>query len=453
MVTPLGMETPVQKPTIPLGTPLTSVTIAPLHSSFGERTSNLLLAANIKSNDNAMLSMDGLAKAASLDSQKTTNSSVPTSTSSIANGFLSGHTSVSCATSNVGSVLSHIAPHSGNKVLSVPMTLPPITAVSSGAAAASGIAKTSVSTGSSPVGAAGSSLVFHGAPPLMPHSGAGLPMLIQATPYRTSFPHYSALYTPYNNIAHGQYLSQVIPIGSSNTSSSPQRSDARNSRESATTSSLKAPVTSASTHHQYSVSGIGGMRPITPLGYVISNNNTTQVLGTMATTTVTTVPLLNSTHSRHLTANAAGAFGVTTTGSAIAASQLSTSSGISVAATSQLQQSAPMQMLPQTGYPTHLPQVLSSYPQFAPSTSTQQQPLLRCTTTSANGISNTSVLTVQSLMTAMPSTSLTASIASSSVIQKIVSPKSGSPSRDRDTSYRYYNLIIIIINLIIQPIY
>ncbi|XP_032289130.1 serine-rich adhesin for platelets isoform X5 [Drosophila virilis] len=286
IVTPLGMETPVQKPTIPLGTPFTSVTIAPLHGSFGERTSNLLLAANIKSKDNSMLSMDGLATAASLDSQKSTNSSIPTSTSSIANGFLSGHTSVSCVTSNVGSVLSHIAPHSGNKVLSVPMTLPPITAVSSGAAAASGISKTTVSTGSSPVGAAGSSLVFHGAPPLMPHSGAGLPMLIQATPYRTSFPHYSALYTPYNNIAHGQYLSQVIPIGSSNTSSSPQRSDARNSRESATTSSLKAPVTSASTHHQYSVSGIGGMRSITPLGYVISNNNTTQVLGTMATTTV-----------------------------------------------------------------------------------------------------------------------------------------------------------------------
>ncbi|KRF82538.1 uncharacterized protein Dvir_GJ14662 [Drosophila virilis] len=309
IVTPLGMETPVQKPTIPLGTPFTSVTIAPLHGSFGERTSNLLLAANIKSKDNSMLNMDGLATAASLESQKSTNNSIPTSTSSIANGFLSGHTSVNCVTSN------------------------------------------------------------------------------------------------------------------------------ETSRESATTSSLKASVTSASTHHQYSVSGIGGMRSITPLGYVISNNNTTQVLGTMATTTVTTVPLLNSTHSRHLTANAAGAFGVTTAGSAIATSQLSTSSGIPVAATSQLQPSAPMQMLPQTGYPTHLPQVLSSYPQFAPSTSIPQQQILRCTTTSANGISNTSVLTVQSLMTAMPSTSITASIASSSVIQKIVSPKCGSPSRDRDTSY------------------
>lgn len=440
MVTSHGMDTPVLKPTISLGTPSTPVTIAPLHVTFVERTSNAVLTTNYKTNDNTQLSIDGRKTTGSVDSLKNTNVSMPMSISPVANGFLSGHSALGCTTTSaVGKSLLNISPHSGNKVVPVPMSLPPNTGVSSVAITASAITKASLSTGNTTVGATGSSLVFHGAPPLMPHSGAGLPMLIQATPYRSPFPNYSNLYTPYNNITHGQYLPSVIPMGNSNTSSLSQRSENRNCRDTQPTASLKVPATSATSLNQHSGNSIAGLRPITPLGYVISNNNTTQVLGTIPITTTTTVPSLHSTQSHHLPTNTT--FGVSCTGPPISTTQLATSSGIAVV-TSQMQPSAPM--LPQSGYQTHLPQVISSYPQFAPSTSTSQQPLVRCTTTSTISTTNTSVLTVQSLMTATPSSPINTSIASSSVIQKILSPKT--ESRERDTSYRYNiytNLYII----------
>ncbi|XP_017872839.1 PREDICTED: mucin-5AC-like, partial [Drosophila arizonae] len=412
IVTSHGMDT------ISLGPPLTPVTIASLHGSFAERTSNVVLSANYNPNDHQQLIIDGRTTAGAVEPHKNVNVSLSTSSSSVANGFVCTHSSVS--SSAAGKSLLNVSPHSGNKVLPIPSN----TVVGSAVVAASTITKTSVSTGTSSVGAAGSSLVFHGAAPLMSHSSAGLPMLIQATPYRSPFPNYSTLYTPYNNITHGQYLPSVISMGNSNTSSLSQRSDNRSCRETQPMTSLKMPVTSASTLNQQSAN-IAGLRPITPLGYMISNNSTTQVLGTIPITT-TTVPSLHSTQSHLLPA----AFNTSAPGPPISTTQLSTSAGITVV-TSQTQPCAPI--LPQTGYQSHVPQVINSYPQFAHSTSTTQQSLLRCTTTSTISTSNTTVLTVQSLITATPSPSINTSVAPSSVIQKILSPKID--SRDRETSY------------------
>ncbi|KAM8718810.1 hypothetical protein ACLKA7_001509 [Drosophila subpalustris] len=220
---------------------------------------------------------------------------------------------------------------------------------------------------------------------------------------------------------------QVLPTVAPNTLSSPHRSDTRNSRESPATSSLKAPVTSTTTS-QHNVNGISGLRSATPLGYVISSNAAGQSVGMSSTTTTTTVPLVNTSHPHQLSVYTA------TTGPAITTATLSPAvTGVMV--TSQLLSSAPTQMLAQSGYSSHLPQLLTSYPQFAPPAPTHQS-ALRSSTTTAVGTTNPSYVTVQNLMTAMPTSSVnTPLIASSSVIQKNLSPKSESPSRDRDINY------------------
>ncbi|XP_034489322.1 mucin-3A isoform X2 [Drosophila innubila] len=436
MVTSLGTDGVAQRPTNSLlpSTPLTPVTVAQLQgSSLNERASSVLITASVKSMDKLILSNDGgIATSVSVDLQKSTTGSLQMSTTTVANGILTGYPPISGATT---AVLSCISPHSGSKVLPIPMNLPPNTSSNPVAAAASGIAKSSFNTGSCPAGATGSSLVFHSGPPPIPHLSAGLPMLIQATPYRTPYTNYS-LYTPYNSISHGQYLPSVLPIVAPNTLSSPHRSDTRNSRESPAATSIKAPVTSTTTLQQQNVNGVAGFRPTTPLGYVISSNNAVQSSGTSPTTTTATVSLVNSTsHPQQLSVYTAGAFGVSMTGPVNTTATLSAPAVTSVTVTPQLLSSAPTQMLPQSGYSSHLPQLLTSYPQFAPPAPTHQS-ALRCSTSSAMGTTNTSVVTVQNLMTAMPTSSLNTPLtAASSVIQKNLSPKSESPSRDRDINY------------------
>ncbi|KAH8399834.1 hypothetical protein KR215_003388, partial [Drosophila sulfurigaster] len=472
--------------------PLTPVSVAQLQgSTFGERTSS-----SMKSNDKSMiLSADGNnTTPVPIDLQKNPSAIMPVSmpTNPVANGFLAGYCApVSC------SAPSAVLSLSGSKGLSVPMTsLPQNTASSSNSiataaavvAASAGITKSPFNTGMGPVvgSAVGSSLVFHGGPPPpMPHLGGagGHPMLIQSTPYRTPYANYS-LYAPYNSVAHGhgQYLPSVLPIVAPNTSSasSPHRNSS--SREpqpppppsgtGAGATSLKAPVTSTTTsqhqqppqqpqQQQLNVSGISVLRPVTPLGgYVISSSGATT---TTAATTTASVPLVNSTHPPHphphnLSVYAAGGvFGVSsTTGPAITttATQLSAPVVTSVDVTQQPQllPSAPpaSQMLSQSGYPSahHLtPQLLTSYSQFAPPaappTQQHQSPSVRCSTTSAmstgNNNNSNSVVTVQNVMTTMSSTSSIntpiAASSSSSVIQKTLSPKSDSPSRDRDVNY------------------
>lgn len=339
------------------------------------------------------------------------------------NGF-TGYPPVTCTST----VLSRYSPHSAGA--KVPLTSNTITNCI--ASTATSIPKTSFSTGSGLSGSASASLVFHNGPPPMPHLGTGLPMLIQATPYRTPYANYS-LYTPYSSIGHGQYLQSVLPLAAPNTSSSQHRLDARNIRDSPSTSSLKPPVTSAITSQQHNISGISGLRPVTPLSYVISNNNTAQTSGTVSSITSTTVPLLNSTHPHHLSVYTAGAFGVSTTGAAITTSPAVTSPVVtSITSSPQLIPATPVQLMTQTGYSTHLPQLLNSYSQFTPPT----QPILRSTATSTIGTSNSSVVSVQHIATAMPSSSITATVSTASVIQKILSPKSESSSRDRDAVYR-----------------
>lgn len=419
-----------------VGSPITPVTplANTLHgSSLNDRTSSVLHGTHLKTNESTIVGGGEECTSGSVESQqKNTTTLLSTPTTPVANGFLTGYPPVTCPTS---AVLSRYSPHSASKVPLVANTMTNSIASST----ASAISKTTFSTGSGLVGSAGASLVFHNGAPPIPHLGSGLPMLIQATPYRTPYANYS-LYTPYNSITHGQYLQSVLPLVAPNKSSSPHRLDARNSRESPATSSLKAPVvTSAITSQQHNISGISGLRPVTPLGYVISsNNNTAQTSGTVSTITSTTVPLLNSTHPHHLSVYTAGAFGVSTTGSAITTAPLMAPAVTSITSTPQLIPATPMQMITQTGYSSHLPQLLNSYPQFTPPT----QPLLRCSATSTmGGTSNPSLVSVQQqqhLTTAMPSSSsITTSVSSaSSVIQKVLSPKSESPGRDRDASYR-----------------
>lgn len=431
LATSHGVEAQTLKPPVVamVGSPITPVTLAnTLHgSSLNDRTSSVLHGTHLKTNENTIVGEEPTP--VSVESQKNTTTLLSTPTTPVANGFLTGYPPVTCATS---AVLSRYSPHSASKVPLVANTMTNSIASST----ASAISKTTFSTGSGVVGSAGASLVFHNGAPPIPHLGSGLPMLIQATPYRTPYANYS-LYTPYNSITHGQYLQSVLPLVAPNKSSSPHRLDARNSRESPATSSLKAPVvTSAITSQQHNISGISGLRPVTPLGYVISNNNTAQTSGTVSTITSTTVPLLNSTHPHHLSVYTAGAFGVSTTGTAITTAPLMAPAVTSITSTPQLIPATPMQMITQTGYSSHLPQLLNSYPQFTPPT----QPLLRCSATSTmGGTSNSSLVSVQQhLTTALPSSSsITTSVSSaSSVIQKVLSPKSESPGRDRDASYR-----------------
>lgn len=436
LATSHGVEAQTLKPPVVsmVGSPITPVTplANTLHgSSLNDRTSSVLHGTHLKTNESTIVGGGEESTPVSIESQKTTTTLLSAPTTPVANGFLTGYPPVTCATS---AVLSRYSPHSASKVPLVANTMTNSIASST----ASAISKTTFSTGSGVVGSAGASLVFHNGAPPMPHLGSGLPMLIQATPYRTPYANYS-LYTPYNSITHGQYLQSVLPLVAPNKSSSPHRLDARNNRESPATSSLKSPVvTSAITSQQHNISGISGLRPVTPLGYVISNNNNTaQTSGAVSTITSTTVPLLNSTHPHHLSVYTAGGFGVSTTGTAITTAPLMAPAVTSITSTPQLIPATPMQMITQTGYSSHLPQLLNSYPQFTPPT----QPLLRCTASSTmGGTSNSSLVSVQQhLTTAMPSSSssITTSVSSaSSVIQKVLSPKSESPGRDRDSSYR-----------------
>lgn len=422
LATSQGVEAPALRSSIPtiIGSPITPVTLAQMQgSSLKDRTPSVLLGTNLKTNETAVLGEEFIA--VSVESQKNTNTLLTTSNTLASNGF-TGYPPVTCTST----VLSRYSPHSAAKV---PLTINTITNCI--ASTATSIPKTSFSTGSGLAGSASASLVFHNGPPPMPHLGTGLPMLIQATPYRTPYANYS-LYTPYSSIGHGQYLQSVLPLAAPNTSSSQHRLDARNIRESPSTSSLKPPVTSAITSQQHNISGISGLRPVTPLSYVISNNNTAQTSGTVSSITSTTVPLLNSNHPHHLSVYTAGAFGVSTTGAAITTSPLMTPVVTSITSSPQLIPATPVQLMTQSGYSTHLPQLLNSYSQFTPPT----QPILRSTATSTIGTSNNSAVSVQHITTAIPSSSITATVSTASVIQKILSPKSESSSRDRDAVYR-----------------
>ncbi|XP_033239921.1 mucin-17 isoform X3 [Drosophila pseudoobscura] len=438
-------------------------------------SSGVVLANNLKSNDtvtrsishnNVTASGTGLFSSSistsSVETLKITNSSTSTSSNPVINGFLGDFPTISSTAKTPISTQPRVSPHATTKLMSAVSTTISISnstvgnsssVCSSGASSASGLGKIVFGVGAGALGTTGPPLLFPGVPPPpMSHVATGLPMLIQAPPYRTPYPNYS-LYTPYSNITHGPYLPPTLPTASPNTSSSPLRiSDARSSRDSPIVpASLKA--ASLSFTVQQSVSSTPAMRPITPVNNISVSQPVSQSAAATTSflsansTAAHSLSHLHVSHSHHVPVYASGGFGNATTGPNTTTSVPSTPAVTSLAATTPQAHPPPStQMLPQSGQFPSVSHLLPTHPQLAAPMPSQHQQFVRCggtpytSTVPASNLSAT-VLTVQSLTTATTSCSSSVSASSSSsVIQKIVSPKGESPcSKDRDPVYSTTN--------------
>ncbi|XP_017110854.1 nuclear pore complex protein DDB_G0274915 [Drosophila elegans] len=381
----------------------------------------------------------------------------------IVNGFLSVYPPATIATSSVTtSTLPRVSPNAAAANKLVPPVSTSISintnyvGISGGTTSASGMGKVVFGTGGNAIVGTGSPLLFPGAPPApISHVATGVPMIIQAPPYRAPYTNYP-LYTPYSGLTHGSYLPPVLPVATSNMPPTQLRSsDSRSSRESPAAPSMKP----ASSNIALNVSMTPTiMRSITPL------NNSCAISSGASQPVVTVVPSANSsaalslsnsqhmTHSHHVPVYATGAFS-----SAAAGTSTPNSSGLSTLAVTSLSTSAAPQ-------PPHFPPATQMHSQSANFSSVshlltthsmpaQNQPLVRCGNTlysssaaaaaaaaaaaSSNFSASPSVLAVQSLTTAVTSSSSSPSTSSSSsVIQKVISPKGESPcNKDRDPSY------------------
>ncbi|XP_039153263.1 serine-rich adhesin for platelets [Drosophila simulans] len=417
---------------------------------------------NGSSNGQGQLSSVGL----SSTSEIAKSNSVPTTSSPpnpIVNGFLSVYPPpATIATSSVTtSALPRVSPNAANKLV------PPVSATSSisinpnyvgisgGTTTTSGMGKVVFGAGGNAIVGTGSPLLFPGAPPApISHVATGVPMIIQAPPYRAPYTNYP-LYTPYSGLTHGSYLPPVLPVATPNLSNLPptqhRSSDSRNSRES------PASLKSTPSNIGLSVSMAPTLRSITPL------NNSSAISSGASQPVVSVVPSANSaalsmsnphiSHSHHVPVYASGAFSSAAAGTSTPNSGLSTLAvtSLSTSAAPQPHSHFPQstQMLPQSGNFSSVSHLLTTHPM-----SSQNQPMVRCGSTlyssasaaatappsaaAAAAVSNftPSVLAVQSLTTAVTSSSSSPSTLSSSVIQKVISPKGESPcNKDRDSSY------------------
>ncbi|XP_041451834.1 serine-rich adhesin for platelets [Drosophila obscura] len=420
-------------------------------------SSSVVPANNLKSNDtvtrtishnNVTASGTGLLSslsAASVETLKITNGSTPTSSNSVVNGFVGDFPTINSTAKTLISTQPRVSPHVTTKLMSAVSTT---TSISKSTVGNSGSV---FGAGASALGTTGPPLLFPGVPPPpMSHVAAGMPMLIQAPPYRTPYPNYS-LYTPYNNITHGPYLPPTLQTASPNISSPLRSSDTRSSRESPIVpASLKA--ASLSFTVQQSVSSTPAMRPITPLNNISVSQPVSQSVATTASflsansTAVHSLSHLHVSHSHHLPVYASNSFGNATAALITTTSVPSTPAVTSLAtATPQALPPPSTQMLPQAGQFPSVSHLLTTHPQLAAPMQSQHQQFVRCggtpytSTVPASNLS-ASVLTVQSLPTTSCSSSVSAS-SSSSVIQRIISPKGESPcSKDRDPAYSTTNL-------------
>ncbi|SPP86454.1 serine-rich adhesin for platelets isoform X1 [Drosophila guanche] len=439
------------------GLPMTSPVSVSVSSAMQVPASSLkssdTIARSINHN-NVTASATGLlsssiSTASSVETLKFTNGSAPASSNPVFNGFLGDFPTIGSTAKAPISTQPRASPHVTTKLMTAVSTT---ISISNSAVVNSGSV---FGAGSSALATTGPPLLFPGAPPPpMSHVAAGLPMLIQAPPYRTPYPNYS-LYTPYNNITHGPYLPPTLPTASPNISSSPLRSsDARGSRESPIVlASLK--TSSLNFTVQQSAPSTPGMRPITPLNNISVSQPVSQsgaatgnFLPANSSTAAHSLSHLHVSHSHHVPVYANGSFGNATAGPNITTSLPSTPAVTSLAtATPQALPPPSTQMLPQSVQFPSVSHMLTTHPQLAAPMQSQHQPFVRCgappytSTVPASNLS-ASVLTVQSLTTATTSCSSSVSASSSSsVIQRIVSPKGESPcSKDRDPVYSTTNL-------------
>ncbi|XP_039231859.1 mucin-19 isoform X2 [Drosophila yakuba] len=384
------------------------------------------------------------------------SNSVPTSSppNPIVNGFLSVYPPpATIATSSVTtSALPRVSPSAANKLVPPVSTSISINTnyvgIPGGTTTTSGMGKVVFGAGGNAIVGTGSPLLFPGAPPApISHVATGVPMIIQAPPYRAPYTNYP-LYTPYSGLTHGSYLPPVLPVAASNLPPTQHRSsDSRNSRES------PASLKSTPSNIGISVSMAPTLRSITPL------NNSSAISSGASQPVVSVVPTANSTaislsnphisHSHHVPVYASGAFSSAAAGTSTPNSGLSTLAVTSLSTSAAPQPHFPQstQMLSQSGNFSSVSHLLATHPM-----SSQNQPLVRCGSTLYSSASASapasappsaaasnftpSVLAVQSLTTAVTSSSSSPSTLSSSVIQKVISPKGESPcNKDRDSSY------------------
>ncbi|XP_016983568.1 mucin-12 [Drosophila rhopaloa] len=471
-----GLSSGVQRSIVPLLSAAQSPATATLSSPFSAHmatpnaglsilssASSVILASSIKSNDNfarsnnnssnnnngssnsqGTLSSVGL----SSSSEITKNSSVSTSSppNPIVNGFLSVYPPATIATSSVAtSTLPRVSPNATNKLVAPVSTSISINTnyvgISGGTTTTSGMGKVVFGTGGNAIVGTGSPLLFPGAPPApISHVASGVPMIIQAPPYRAPYTNYP-LYTPYSGLTHGSYLPPVLPVATSNIPPTQIRSsDSRNSRESP--ASLKA----TSSNIALNVSMTPTLRSITPLNNscAISSGASQPVVSVVPSANTTALSLSNShiSHSHHVPVYATGAFSSATAGTSTPNSGLSTLAVTSLSTSAAPQPHFPQstQMHSQSGNFSSVSHLLTTH-----SMPPQNQPLVRCGSalysSSASAVAassnfSPSVLAVQSLTTAVTSSSSSPSTSSSSVIQKVISPKGESPcNKDRDPSY------------------
>ncbi|XP_037727457.1 serine-rich adhesin for platelets isoform X1 [Drosophila subpulchrella] len=479
-----GLSSGVQRSMVPLLSAAPSPAAVTLASPFGAHmttpnaaglsilssASSVILASSIKSNDNFSRSNSSSSNnngssngqgqlPSSVVGLPSTpeiakNNSAPTSspTNPIVNGFLSVYPPASNATSSAvtTSTLPRVSPNASNKLVPPPVVSTSISInpnyvgiPSGGATSTSGMGKVVFGAGGNAIVGTGSPLLFPGAPPApISHVATGVPMIIQAPPYRAPYGNYP-LYAPYSGLTHGSYLPPVLPVAASNIPPPAQHrsSDSRNSRES------PAAMKANPSNMAMSVSMTPNLRSITPL------NNSCAISSGASQPVVTVVPsVANSSqalslsnphisHSHHVPVYATGAF------SSAAAGTTGPNSGLSTLAVTSLSSSAApqshfpqsQQMLSQSGNFSSVSHMLATH-----SMPSQNQPLVRCGNTLYSSASaaasnfSPSVLAVQSLTTAVTSSSSSPSTssASSSVIQKVISPKGESPcNKDRDPSY------------------
>ncbi|EDV46940.1 mucin-19 [Drosophila erecta] len=433
-------------------------------SILSSASSVILANSSIKSNDSftrgnsnsnngssigqGQLSSVGLSSTSEIAKSNSVSTSSPPNP--IVNGFLSVYPPpATIATSSVTtSALPRVSPNAANKLVPPVSTSISINTnyvgISGGTTTTSGMGKVVFGAGGNAIVGTGSSLLFPGAPPApISHVATGVPMIIQAPPYRAPYTNYP-LYTPYSGLTHGSYLPPVLPVATSNLPPTQHRSsDSRNSRES------PASLKSTPSNVGLSVSMAPTLRSITPL------NNSSAISSGASQPVVSVVPTANSTalslsnphisHSHHVPVYASGAFSSAAAGTSTPNSGLSTLAVTSLSTSAAPQPHFPQstQMLSQSGNFSSVSHLLTTHPM-----SSQNQPLVRCGSTLYSSASASappsaaasnftpSVLAVQSLTTAVTSSSSSPSTLSSSVIQKVISPKGESPcNKDRDSSY------------------
>ncbi|XP_070132401.1 serine-rich adhesin for platelets isoform X4 [Drosophila bipectinata] len=426
--------------------PLSSASSVFIENSI-KSNDNLTRNNNPKNSSNGSTAFSSVGITKNTDPHKNISVATATLSNPTANGILSGY-STSSATSVITSTLPRSSPNQTTKLVS--STCTPISVGNS----------TGTSTSN------GISLLFSGTPSNT--LNAGLPMLIHGPQYRAPYANYS-LYSPYNSINHGPYLAPIVPVPPPNLLASQLRTlDNRSSHESSATTK----VTIAPNITLPQCVSMASIRSVTPQNNNGSINICVPQPGLLTVTTAgsfhstnSTVHSLNHSHipnSINVPAFANGACGAAAPKSCTITSGLSSLSVTALPAV--LAQTLPppsTQIFSQTGNFSSMPQMLPTQPLQATSITSQHQTITRCensvsaSTSTASNI-GLSLPPVQSLTTAGSSVSAS-SLSPSSVIQKVISPKSDiACNKDGDlscsTNTRAQNNVSTSLSIVTQSV-